>query len=76
VDSHSPIKLAAIARPRLADDDDRNDTGHHLPLRQVIGADPALVAVRGFQIGMLARKPATSTSTVGELRTPPLRKIS
>jgi hypothetical protein len=34
----------------------RTDTGPHLALRQVTVADDALVAVRGFQIGMLVEK--------------------
>ncbi|WP_410469824.1 hypothetical protein [Bradyrhizobium sp. 33ap4] len=45
----------AITQTWLADSD-RTDTGHHLALRQVTVADDALVAVRGLQIGMLAKK--------------------
>jgi len=45
----------AIAHTRLADGD-RTDTGHHLAFRQVTVAYDPLVAVRGLQIGMLAKK--------------------
>jgi hypothetical protein len=51
----------AIAYKRLADRD-RTDSGHHLAFRQVTVARDALVAVHCLQIGMVAKKSATSAS--------------
>jgi hypothetical protein len=48
----TPIPAALLARFRP----DLTGGGHHLALRQVTVADHALMAVLGFQIGMLTEK--------------------
>ena len=67
---------ASVAHTRLADGD-RTDAGHHLALGQVPVPHDAPVAVRGLQIGMLARNSATSASTAwAKSARAPSRKIS
>jgi hypothetical protein len=41
--------------------------GHHLALRQVTVADHALMAVLGFQIGMLTEKVPSTAPTICRL---------